>query len=243
MDITSNKQAELLIQEKTEEIEAQNEELIQTNQKLTAAKAKAEESEEEFRLLAEAMPQIVWVTRADGWNIYFNQQWVDYTGLTLEESYGHGWNKPYHPDDQKRAWDTWQNAVNNNSTYSLECKLRNKEGFYRWWLIRGVPVPNKIGEIIKWFGTCTDIHNIKLAENELLAAKEKAEESDHLKSAFLANMSHEIRTPMNGILGFSELLKTPGLSGDEQQDYIRIIEKSGVRMLNIINDIIDISKH
>ncbi|MFB9272519.1 hybrid sensor histidine kinase/response regulator, partial [Lutibacter litoralis] len=69
-----------------------------------------------------------------------------------------------------------------------------------------------------------------------------AQESDRLKSAFLANMSHEIRTPMNGILGFSELLKTPNLSGDEQQKYIGIIEKSGNRMLNIINDIVDISK-
>ena len=77
---------------------------------------------------------------------------------------------------------------------------------------------------------------------ELLKAKEQAEESDRLKSAFLANMSHEIRTPMNGILGFAELLKEPGLTGMEQQDYIRIIEKSGVRMLNIINDIVDISK-
>jgi signal transduction histidine kinase/CheY-like chemotaxis protein len=77
---------------------------------------------------------------------------------------------------------------------------------------------------------------------ELLTAKEKAEESDRLKSAFLANMSHEIRTPMNGILGFSELLKKPGLTGDKQQLYIEIIEKSGARMLNIINDIVDISK-
>ena len=77
---------------------------------------------------------------------------------------------------------------------------------------------------------------------ELLKAKEQAEESDRLKSAFLANMSHEIRTPMNGILGFAELLKEPGLTGKEQQDYIRIIEKSGARMLNIINDIVDISK-
>lgn len=77
---------------------------------------------------------------------------------------------------------------------------------------------------------------------ELLKAKEHAEESDRLKSAFLANMSHEIRTPMNGILGFSELLKEPGLSGETQQDYIRIIEKSGTRMLNIINDIVDISR-
>jgi signal transduction histidine kinase len=80
------------------------------------------------------------------------------------------------------------------------------------------------------------------AEEELIIAKEHAEESDRLKSAFLANMSHEIRTPMNGILGFAELLKEPDLTGDEQQEYIKIIEKSGARMLNIINDIVDISK-
>ncbi len=82
----------------------------------------------------------------------------------------------------------------------------------------------------------------KQSQNELIAAKEKAEESERLKSAFLANMSHEIRTPMNGILGFAGLLKEPKLSGEEQQEYIGIIEKSGVRMLNIINDIISISK-
>jgi len=87
-----------------------------------------------------------------------------------------------------------------------------------------------------------DITDRKKKELELLRAKEKAEESDRLKSAFLANMSHEIRTPMNGILGFADLLKTPDLSGEEQQEYIRIIRKSGDRMLNIINDIVDISK-
>jgi len=80
------------------------------------------------------------------------------------------------------------------------------------------------------------------AENELKTAKEKAEESDRLKSVFLANMSHEIRTPMNGILGFANLLKDPGLSGEDQKKFIRIIEVSGERMLNIINDLIDLSK-
>jgi PAS domain S-box-containing protein len=78
--------------------------------------------------------------------------------------------------------------------------------------------------------------------DDMVVAKNKAEESDRLKSAFLANMSHEIRTPMNGILGFSGLLKEPNLSGEDQQKFIGIIEKSGIRMLNIINDIIDISK-
>ena len=74
--------------------------------------------ENEFYLLAEALPQIVWITRADGWNVYFNQKWVEYTGLNLlEESYGDGWNKPFHPEDKQRAWDAWQNAVNNNGTY------------------------------------------------------------------------------------------------------------------------------
>ena len=82
----------------------------------------------------------------------------------------------------------------------------------------------------------------KKSEQALIIAKERAEESDKLKSAFLANMSHEIRTPMNGILGFAELLKEPELTGEQQQNYIRIIEKSGIRMLNIINDLIDISK-
>jgi len=125
------------------------------------------ESENEFRFLAEAMPQIVWITRADGWNIYFNQQWMEYTGLTPEESHGHGWNKPFHSDDQQRAWDAWQNAVNNVGTYSLECRLRRADGVYKWWLIRGVPVLDAEGTILKWFGTCTDIDEFKKAEEEL----------------------------------------------------------------------------
>jgi len=90
--------------------------------------------------------------------------------------------------------------------------------------------------------TVMDITRMHQIQNDLILAKEHAEESDRLKSAFLANMSHEIRTPMNGILGFSELLKDSKLSGEEQQEYILIIEKSGKRMLNIINDIVDISK-
>ena len=206
------------------------------------AEAALLKSESEFRSLAESMPQIVWITDPAGMNIYFNQHWVDYTGLTLEESYGDGWNKPFHPDDQRRAWDAWQNATKHGATYLLECRLRRFDGEYAWWLIRGVPMFDADGTVLKWFGTCTDIREMKSAEAELIKAKEHAEESDRLKSVFLANMSHEIRTPMNGILGFAQLLKEPGLTGKEQQKYIRIIEKSGVRMLNIISDIVSISK-
>jgi PAS domain S-box-containing protein len=128
-------------------------------------------SGQEFIMLAESVPQMVWMTRPDGWNIYFNQQWVDYTGLTLEESFGHGWNKPFHPDDRQRAWDAWREATLKDVPYALECRLRRADGVYRWWLIRGAPRRNAMGEIIKWFGTCTDIEDIKLAEAALAETK------------------------------------------------------------------------
>src|SRR5262245_40106470 len=124
-------------------------------------------SERELRELAESMPQIVWATSADGQNIYFNQQWVDYTGLTLEESRGAGWITPFHPDDRQRAWNAWQHAVKHREAYALEGRLRRADGVYQWWLIRGVPLLSANGEIRKWFGTCTDIEQIKCIEQEL----------------------------------------------------------------------------
>jgi PAS domain S-box-containing protein len=134
--------------------------------------------ERELYHLAESMPQIVWVTRADGWNIYFNQQWVNYTGLTLDESYGHGWNKPFHLDDRKRAWDAWQNAVNHGGAYSLECRLRRADGVYQWWLVRGVPFSDETGKVIRWHGTCTDIQDIKQAEFEIEQTRQTLAESE-----------------------------------------------------------------
>jgi diguanylate cyclase (GGDEF)-like protein/PAS domain S-box-containing protein len=135
-------------------------------------------SEEEFRTLAESMPQIVWITRADGWNIYFNQQWMEYTGLTAEQSLGHGWKKPFHPDDQKAARDAWQNATATAGIYSIESRLRCADGTYRWWLVRGVPLIGPAGDIVKWFGTCTDIDDMKVAELNILDANRTLRENE-----------------------------------------------------------------
>jgi diguanylate cyclase (GGDEF)-like protein/PAS domain S-box-containing protein len=135
-------------------------------------------SEGEFRTLAESMPQIVWITRADGWNIYFNQRWMDYTGLTLEESLGDGWNKPQHPDDQKGAWDAWQKSTATASIYSIESRLRRADGTYRWMLVRGVPLKDAAGTILKWFGTCTDIDDMKVAELSILDSNRTLRENE-----------------------------------------------------------------
>jgi len=151
-------------------------------------------SEEEFCALAEAMPQIVWATRADGWNIYFNHQWVDYTGLTLAESYGHGWNTPFHPEDKQRARDAWQRATQYHERYSLECRLRRHDGIYRWWLIRGEPMRGSDGAVLKWFGTCTDIEEIKRSEAALQEAKDSLEQRVAERTAALRESEERFRS-------------------------------------------------
>jgi PAS domain S-box-containing protein len=132
-----------------------------------------EKSEEKFRMMAEAVPQIVWITEPDGRNIYFNQHWVEYTGMRLEDSYGEGWSKPFHPEDRVRATEAWTNAVNNHGIYALECRLRRADGEYRWWLVRGAPVRNESGAITNWFGTCTNIDDLKRAEMALRLSDER----------------------------------------------------------------------
>ena len=158
-------------------------------------------SERELRLLAESMPQIVWVCDTEGKNIYFNQQWVSYTGLSLEESSGHGWHKPFHPDDQQRGWDAWQNAVTTQGLYSLECRLRRADGVYLWWLIRGVPAFGNNGEVYKWFGTCTNIDDIKRTETELVQHRGYLEQ----REAELSAAYHQLQENQSKMLQIEKL--------------------------------------
>ena len=145
------------------------------------------------------------------------------------------------PEDSARVIDDIEYSAKHMTYFTCEFRVQIPGKAIQWIYSRSTPEKLADGSIT-WYGFNTDITEHKRAELELFQAKEKAEESDRLKSAFLANMSHEIRTPMNGILGFAQLLKEPNLTGEEQQAYIKIIERSGKRMLNIINDIVDISK-
>ncbi|MEI6707448.1 MAG: PAS domain S-box protein [Methylococcales bacterium] len=131
------------------------------------------ESEQKFRMLAESIPQMVWITRADGLNIYYNKQWINYTGLTEEECLGYGWNKHCHPDDQQSVLDAWQQATQTTGEYSVECRLCRADGVYRWWLVRGTPIRDTNGNILQWFGTCTDIDELKRTEKELKENEQK----------------------------------------------------------------------
>ena len=124
--------------------------------------------EKELRLLADAMPQMVWATDANGQATYFNQQWQDYTGLSCKESSGTGWGKAIHPDDLLHISKIWQQAVETETPYSAECQLRSADHSYHSVLVRGVPVRDEYGKVYKWFGTTTDIQELKEKQRLLI---------------------------------------------------------------------------
>ncbi|NOT15533.1 MAG: PAS domain S-box protein, partial [Methylotenera sp.] len=165
--------------------------------------AALKESEQRFRTLAEAVPQIVWITKPDGWNIYFNQKWMDYTGLTLEESLGQGWNTPFHPDDKQTAWEAWKNAIENNGSYSIESRLRRADGVYQWWLINGVPLHDEKGKIINWYGTCTDISMQKEIEQDLRIAATAFEAQESIVVTDKQGIILRVNKAFIGITGYS----------------------------------------
>jgi PAS domain S-box-containing protein len=109
------------------------------------------------------MPQIVFMTLPDGSTFYVNRQWADYTGLAPEESYGQGWNAVFHADDRQPAMAAWVEATATGGLFSNEARMRRADGAYRWQLIRCVPLRDAEGTILRWCGTCTDIHDLKEA--------------------------------------------------------------------------------
>jgi PAS domain S-box-containing protein len=128
-------------------------------------------SERKFRAITDAMPQMVWSTLPDGFHDYYNQRWYEFTGAPEGTTDGEGWNNMFHPDDQTRAWERWRHCLETGDAYDIEYRLRHHSGDYRWVLGRALPIYNAAGQIERWFGTCTDIEDIKRSEEarELLA--------------------------------------------------------------------------
>ncbi|MCF8227033.1 MAG: PAS domain S-box protein [Bacteroidales bacterium] len=224
-------------------IREQHLKLLTNNSKLIAAKEKAEESEEKLKSIFRVAPAGIGVVQ----NRIFtevNPKVCEMTGYRAEELLGQSARILYPTqEDYEFVGQEKYRQIAKDGTGTVETRWQRKDNKIINILLSSTPV--ETGDLSKRvIFTALDISDRIMAEQEVIAAKEKAEESDRLKSAFLANMSHEIRTPMNGILGFANLLKKPDLDSESERrkEYIGIIQKSGVRMLNIINDIISISK-
>jgi len=125
-----------------------------------------DETEARFRVLADTMPQMVWSTRPDGYHDYYNARWYEFTGVPAGTTDGEAWNGMFHPEDQARAWQVWSQSLATGDPYEIEYRLRNAAGQYRWTLGRALPIRNAEGRIVRWFGTCTDIHESKMLQEQ-----------------------------------------------------------------------------
>jgi PAS domain S-box-containing protein len=207
------------------------------------------ESEAQYRLLTEAIPQFVFVTTTEGQNEYVNQQFCDYTGLSLEQMLNLDWLTIIHPDDRDRTRDRWLASVNSGEFYEIEYRFRRFDGTYRWFLGQGLPMRDEQGQLVKWFGTCTDIDAQKRIEAERLrllqqeqVARQAAEQANRVKDEFLAVISHELRTPLNPILGWSKLLQKGNLETAQAKKALETIERNAKQQAQLIEDLLDVSR-
>lgn len=143
----------------------------QSAEELAAVASKLSDSEGRFRAIADSMPQMVWSTLPDGFHDYYNARWYEFTGTAPGSTDGEGWAGMFHPDDQERAWALWNRSLETGELYEIEYRLRRHDGIYRWALGRAAPIRDEDGRIVRWFGTCTDIDDLKRVDQakELLS--------------------------------------------------------------------------
>ncbi len=122
------------------------------------------ESENGLRALTNSIDQMVWSTRPDGFHDFYNTRWYDFTGVERGSTDGAGWNDLFHPEDRDRAWAVWRESLETGKPYHIEYRLRHHSGQYRWVIGRAKPITNADGKITRWYGTCTDVHELKSAE-------------------------------------------------------------------------------
>ena len=138
--------------------------------------AQIEENEKQFEYIANFMPVMVWTTTPDGLHDWFSQRWYDYTGLTVDQSLGEGWRLPFHPDDMSTTAERWFHSLRTGDEYNTEYRCQRYDGEWRWMLGRAVPFYDDSGRIVKWFGTCTDIHDLVLARQEARQTREQLQQ-------------------------------------------------------------------
>ncbi len=174
-------------------------------------------SEHQYQQLADAMPQIVWSARPDGYLDYYNRRWFEYTGLTLEETIGWGWQPVLHPEDVERCAKVWTEAVSSGQPYEIEYRFkRASDGEYRWHLGRALPVYDRAGEIVKWYGTCTDIDDQKKAEAELREMREELQER-------VAQRTNELSKANESLLNEAQERKTAEETLQKEREFLSAV--------------------
>jgi PAS domain S-box-containing protein len=196
---------------------------------LVNARTRAEAGERQIRILADTIPQLVWSCSPDGKCDYLSRQWVAYTGIPQTEQLGLRWlDLVMHPEDRQRTYDAWMAAVEERAPYDIEYRLKRFDGSYRWFKTRGSPVRNGAREIERWFGTCTDIEDRKLAERHML-------EQQKLESIGLlaGGIAHDFNNLLVGVLGNASLIDETLEEQHPLRPMVRGIVEAGERAAHL----------
>ena len=213
------------------------------------------ESENQFRTMANAIPQLSWIARADGSIFWYNQRWFDYTGATLAQMEEFGWQRVHDPDHLPKVLEEWNDSIAAGQPFELEFPLRAMDGHYGWFLTRVFPFKDATGEIVRWFGTNTDISQMREADEQIRNLNAKleqrvAERTAELEAAnkeleaFSYSVSHDLRAPLRHVNGFCQsVLEDYGTQLPElgRRD-LKAIRDGALRMGVLIDDLLTFSR-
>lgn len=220
------------------------------------AEQELRDSEARYRLLADMIPQHIWTTDADGYHTYFSRRWFEYTGTTPGQTRGDRWLQLLHPDDRERTLARWQHSLRTGEPYSIEYRFRSADGTYGWFLGQAMPLRNESGEIVRWFGTLTDISARKqldeererLLRREQDARAEAERQRDELarmtesRARLMRGFSHDVKNPLAAADGYLHIMTAMDQLTDKQQDRVVRVRRSIKAALNLIEDLLELAR-
>jgi PAS domain S-box-containing protein len=238
-DIDDYKQAEIALKQSVETQDALNKVLIEQIDKVIQ-QDKTIETIQELKFLADSIPQIVWTSHPDGNLDYYNRHWFDYTGMTLEQTIGWGWAPILHPDDLENCIKVWTESFTTGKPYEVEYRFkRASDGAYRWHLGRALPMRDAAGNIVKWFGSCTDIDEYKRAldlENKITQYED-----------FNRIVAHNLRGPAGSIGMMLDMISESEDEADKE-DLLSMLKESSKTLNGTLDELMSVleirlSKH
>jgi PAS domain S-box-containing protein len=236
-----NQELERRVAERTLQLEAVNQALRKEIAERERAQEAVRRSEDRLRLVVDTLPAMVWSKLPEGSADFLNQRFREYTGLTLEEGLGWGWMNAFHPED--RAEEEWRAAFAAGEPFEREARLRRADGVYRWFLLRAAPLRDERGNVVKWYGTTTDIEDRRRAEEALQEAQDKLAHVTRTQAMgeLAAAIAHEVNQPLTAIVtnaGFSlRQLKGSTANLDELRTAITEIVNDATRASAVISRI------
>ena len=203
-----------------------------------------QESEQRFREMADAMPQLVWTATPEGLTDYYNTRHLEFPDLKRDVSGFWNWQGAIHPDDLSRTIEFWREAQASGSGTQVEHRFRHRSGSFRWKLTRAIPVRNEEEKILKWVGTTTDIHDLKEAETILKERTRQLEEANRELESFTYSVSHDLRAPLRAIDGFSKMLLRDAEAqlDEESRRKLTVVRESTEKMNRLIDDLLNLSR-